>query len=130
MKVVFQEKLAAAKIFKNVSNLREADQRYKRISLQQDFTRTEITAFNEKLKEAKEMNRNNGDETKYFVVRGPHTKLEIRKIESKHQGWGQVQLTKYTKYIPSTSTGQVLIFLKSTKYIKYFHIKYKYKYSH
>ena len=33
------------------------------------------------------------------------------------QGWGQVQLTKYTKYykyIPSTSTGQVLIFLKST----------------
>ena len=31
------------------------------------------------------------------------------------QGWGQVQLTKYTKYpkyIPSTSTGQVLIFLK------------------
>ena len=64
---------------------READQRYKRISLQQDFTRTEITAFNEKLKEAKEMNRNNGDETKYFVVRGPHTKLEIRKIEAKHR---------------------------------------------
>ena len=34
------------------------------------------------------------------------------------QGWGQVQLTKYTKYhkyIPSTSTGQVLIFLKSTQ---------------
>ena len=31
------------------------------------------------------------------------------------QGWGQVQLTKYTKYskgIPSTSTGQVLIFFK------------------
>ena len=31
-----------------------------------------------------------------------------------YQGWGQVQLTKYHKYIPSTSTGQVLIFLKST----------------
>ena len=36
-----------------------------------------------------------------------------------NQGWGQVQLTvlkytKYPKYIPSTSTGQVLIFLKST----------------
>ena len=85
LKIVFQEKLAAAKIFKNVSNLREADQRYKRISLQRDLTRTEITAFNEKLKEAKEMNRNNDDETKYFVVRGPPTKLEIRKIEAKHR---------------------------------------------
>ena len=26
------------------------------------------------------------------------------------QGWGQVQFTKYSKCIPSTSTGQVLIF--------------------
>ena len=41
------------------------------------------------------------------------------------------QVLKYTKYIPSTSTGQVLIFLKRVlKYIKYFHIKYKYKYSY
>ena len=31
---------------------------------------------------------------------------------ARHQGWGQVQLTKYPKYIPSTSTGQVLIFKK------------------
>ena len=37
-----------------------------------------------------------------------------------------LKYTKYPKYIPSTS--QVLIFLKSTKYIKYFHIKYKYSY--
>ena len=36
-----------------------------------------------------------------------------------------LKYTKYPKYIPSTSTGQVLIFLK-----KYFHIKYKYKYSY
>ena len=43
-----------------------------------------------------------------------------------YQGWGQVLLTKYSKCIPSTSTGQVLIFLK--KVLKY--IKYKYKYSH
>ena len=45
LKVVFQEKLAVAKIFKNVSNLKEADQ----ISLQRDLTKTEITAFNENL---------------------------------------------------------------------------------
>ena len=50
-----------------------------------------------------------------------------------YQGWGQEQLTKYTKYpkyILSTSTGLVLIFFKVLKYIKYFHIKYKYKYSY
>ena len=41
-----------------------------------------------------------------------------------------LKYTKYPKYIPSTSTGQVLIFLKVLKYIKYFHIKYKYKYSY
>ena len=77
--------MAAAKIFKNFSNLREAGQRYKRISLQRDLTRTEITAFNEKLKEANEININHDDETKYFVIRGLPTKLEIRKIEAKHR---------------------------------------------
>ena len=41
-----------------------------------------------------------------------------------------LKYTKYPKYIPSTSTGQVLIFFKVLKYIKYFHIKYKYKYSY
>ena len=41
-----------------------------------------------------------------------------------------LKYTKYPKYIPSTSTGQVLIFYKVLKYIKYFHIKYKYKYSY
>ena len=41
-----------------------------------------------------------------------------------------LKYTKYPKYIPSTSTGQVLIFLKVLKYIKYFYIKYKYKYSY
>ena len=52
------------------------------------------------------------------------------------QGWGQVQLTKYSS-TPSTSNiyqVQVLVkysfFKKVLKYIKYFHIKYKYKYSY
>ena len=40
-----------------------------------------------------------------------------------------LKYTKYPKYIPSTSTGQVLIFLKVLKYILYFHIKYN-KYSY
>ena len=41
-------------------------------------------------------------------------------VFSSVQAWGQVQLTKYSshtkypKYLPSTSTGQVLIFFKST----------------
>ena len=53
-----------------------------------------------------------------------------------HQGWGQVQLTKYTS-TPSTPKiyqVQVLVkysfFKKVLKYIKYFHIKYKYKYKY
>ena len=54
----------------------------------------------------------------------------------KHQGWGQVQLTKYSS-TPSTRNiyqVQVLVkysfFLNVLKYIKYFNIKYKYKYSY
>ena len=52
------------------------------------------------------------------------------------QGWGQVQLTKYssTPSTPNVYQVQVLVkysfFKKVLKYIKYFHIKYKYKYSH
>ena len=51
------------------------------------------------------------------------------------QGWGQVQLTKYssTPSTPNIYQVQVLVkysfFLKVLKYIKYFNIKYKYKYN-
>ena len=41
-----------------------------------------------------------------------------------------LKYTKYPKHLPSTSTGQVLLFFKVLKYIKYFHIKYKYKYKY
>ena len=53
-----------------------------------------------------------------------------------YQGWGQVQLTKYssTPSTPNIYQVQVLVkysfFLKVLKYIKYFHIKYKYKYKY
>ena len=53
-----------------------------------------------------------------------------------HQGWGQVHLTKYssTPSTPNIYQVQVLVkysfFKKVLKYIKYFHIKYKYKYSY
>ena len=53
-----------------------------------------------------------------------------------NQGWGQVQLTKYssTPSTPNIYQVQVLVkysfFLKVLKYIKYFHIKYKYKYKY
>ena len=52
------------------------------------------------------------------------------------QGWGQVQLTKYssTPSTPNIYHVQVLVkyslFLKVLKYTKYLHIKYKYKYSY
>ena len=55
-------------------------------------------------------------------------------LKANKQGWGQVQLTKYSS-TPSTLNiyqVQVLVkysfFFKVLKYIKYFHIKYKYKY--
>ena len=53
-----------------------------------------------------------------------------------NQGWGQVQLTKYssTPSTPNIYQVQVLVkysfFKKVLKYIKYFHIKYKYKYKY
>ena len=54
----------------------------------------------------------------------------------KNQGWSQVQLTKYssTPITPNIYQVQVLVkysfFKKVLKYIKYFHIKYKFKYSY
>ena len=54
------------------------------------------------------------------------------KNASTEQGWGQVQLTKYssTPSTPNVYQVQVLVkysfFKKVLKYIKYFHIKYKY----
>ena len=73
----------------------------------------------------------------YTTVR-KHVRTDIYygKETCTHQGWGQVQLTKYSS-TPSTRNVyqvQVLVkysfFKKVLKYIKYFHIKYKYKYSH
>ena len=52
------------------------------------------------------------------------------------QGWGQVQLTKYSSTPSTTNIYQVQVlvkysfFKKVLKYIKYFHIKYKYKYKY
>ena len=51
------------------------------------------------------------------------------------QGWGQVQLTKYSSTQSTPNIYQVQVgllvkysfFYKVLKYIKYFHIKYKYK---
>ena len=59
----------------------------------------------------------------------------IERIDT-DQGWGQIQLTKYssTPSTPNIYQVQVLVkysFFKNVlKYIKYFHIKYKYKYSY
>ena len=53
-----------------------------------------------------------------------------------HQGWGQVQLTKYSSTTSTSNIYQVQVlvkysfFKKVLKYIKYFHIKYKYKYKY
>ena len=63
--------------------------------------------------------------------------FEARSLFStSHQGWGQVQLTKYssTPSTPNIYQVQVLVkysfFKKVLKYIKYFRIKYKYKYKY
>ena len=63
-------------------------------------------------------------------------KLYLIAFNCSYQGWGQVQLTKYssTPSTPNIYQVQVLVkysfFLKVLKYIKYFHIKYKYKYKY
>ena len=63
-------------------------------------------------------------------------KTALQQTSQLYQGWGQVQLTKYssTSSIPNIYQVQVLVknsfFKKVLKYIKYFHIKYKYKYKY
>ena len=55
------------------------------------------------------------------------------KILRTHQGWGQVQLTKYSSTPSTPNIYQVQVLVKYSffkKVLKYFHIKYKYKYKY
>ena len=55
-----------------------------------------------------------------------------------HQGWGQIQLTKYSSTSSIRNIYQVQVLVKysfskkvlTSKYIKYLHIMYKYKYKY
>ena len=83
LRINFKEKYSSSKVFKNISNLKDAEEKYRKISIQRELTREEILVFKEKIKEAKEKNTQNKDETIYYVVRGPPAKPEIRSIKAK-----------------------------------------------
>ena len=83
LRINFTEKYSSAKVFKNIANLKNAEEKYKSFSIQRELSKEELLVLKEKLKEAKEKNTQNKDETIYYVVRGPPTKPEIRSIQAK-----------------------------------------------
>ena len=61
-------------MFKNISNLKESEEKYKRISIQRELSISELEAFHKKVAEAKEKNKTHTDSKIYYVVRGTPNK--------------------------------------------------------
>ena len=57
MRVTFTEKNSLLRIFRNISNIKEAEEKYHRISIQRELSREEMEAFLSKIDEVKEKNR-------------------------------------------------------------------------
>ena len=90
MRVTFTDKNSLLRIFRNISNLKEAEEKYHRISIQRELSREEMEAFHSKIDEAKEKNKARIDKSTCFVVRGLPSKWEIKSIPAKPEGQGSV----------------------------------------
>ena len=65
------------RIFRNIANLRKAEEKYPRISIQRELSREDMEVFHSKIDEAKEKNMTRTDKFTYFVVSGLPSKWEI-----------------------------------------------------
>ena len=84
-----KKKTAIYKLFKNISNLKESEEKYRRISIQRELGISELEAFPKKVAKAKEKNYARTDSEIYYVVRGTPNKYEIKTItvrEEKQEG--------------------------------------------
>ena len=61
LRIRFEEKIAIYKLFKNIYNLKESEEKYKRISIQRELSISELEAFQKKVAEAKEKNKTRTD---------------------------------------------------------------------
>ena len=76
MRVVFKEKIED-RVLRNAPNLKTADDVYRTCYVNKDMNSDEKKEFEEKMKEAKDLNLQEGNEKKFFVVRGYPTKWKI-----------------------------------------------------
>ena len=80
IRVTFEDKFATVKLFKNIANLKEAEDKYKAIKVERELSKTEREEHLKKLKEVKTLNEKNTDKTKYYVLRGTPKNPVIKTI--------------------------------------------------
>ena len=78
--VTFTEKNYLLQIFINIANLKKAEEKYHRISIQRELSKEEMEAFHRNIDEAKGKNMARTDKSTYFIVRGLPSKWEIKSI--------------------------------------------------
>lgn len=82
LRVVFENKIALARLFKNIGNLREAEAKHKHIGVQRELNDEQLKCYKDKVNEANNRNKENKDDSKFYVVRGPPDNMEIKMVNS------------------------------------------------
>ena len=82
MKVILKDSDSKRAIMRNLSKLKNADEKFKRVSVTNDLTTSEREAHKEKLEEAKAKNLEEKGPFK-FVVRGPPWNPRVARIGTK-----------------------------------------------
>ena len=82
MKVILKDSDSKRSIMRNLSKLKNADEKFKRVSVTNDLTTSEREAHKEKLEEAKAKNLEEKGPFK-FVVRGPPWNPRVARIGTK-----------------------------------------------
>ena len=72
-------------MFKNISNLKESEEKYRRISIQRELSISELEAFQKKVAEAIGKNKARTESEIYYVVRGAPNKYDIKTITERKE---------------------------------------------
>ena len=82
LRVTFDDKFATMKLFKNIANLKEAEDKYKAIKIERELSKAEKEEHLKMMKEVKTLNEKNTDKTKYYVLRGTPKNPVIKTVPS------------------------------------------------
>ena len=77
IRIIFKERSDRNKMVRNASNLKEADEKYKKCYINKELNSEERKEYEETLNKAKEMTKKDETNGKFFVVRGHPTKWRI-----------------------------------------------------